>query len=161
MKSFLWFQNSMDQAVSLNKYFITYRTTAESYVVCRNNAKVVKLKVHVFQLLNPDWMYKSHSIMSLLRDMKLARQKCWLCLIGVLSCRFMVTSRQLKESNYWSIVNIINELQNTMIPCFLCVFLSERGDHKLQQGIWDFFTEFRVYGACMNCKYTGKKQQQN
>ena len=38
----LWFQNSIDQAVSLNKRFIIYRTTAKSYVVCRNTAKVVK-----------------------------------------------------------------------------------------------------------------------
>ena len=49
---FLWFQNSIDQAVSLNKCFIIYQTTAKSYVVCRNTAKVVKLKVHVLQFLN-------------------------------------------------------------------------------------------------------------
>ena len=49
---FLWFQNSIDQAVSLNKCFIIYRTTAKSYVVCRNTAKVVKLKMHVIQLLH-------------------------------------------------------------------------------------------------------------
>ena len=49
MTSFLWFQNSIDQAVSLNKCFMIYRTTAKSYVVCRNTAKVVKLKVDVLQ----------------------------------------------------------------------------------------------------------------
>ena len=31
MTSFLWFQNSIDQAVSLNKSFIIYRTTVKSY----------------------------------------------------------------------------------------------------------------------------------
>ena len=49
---FLRFQNNIDQAVSLNKCFIIYRTAAKSYVVCRNTARVVKLKVHVLQLLN-------------------------------------------------------------------------------------------------------------
>ena len=44
--------NSIDQAVSLTKCFIIYRTTAKSYVVCRNTAKVLKLKVHVLQLPN-------------------------------------------------------------------------------------------------------------
>ena len=44
--------NSIDQAVSLNKCFIIYGTTAKNYVVCRNTAQVVKLKVHVFQLLH-------------------------------------------------------------------------------------------------------------
>ena len=39
--SFAWFQNSIDQAVSYNKCFIIYQT-----------AKVIKLKVHVLQLLN-------------------------------------------------------------------------------------------------------------
>ena len=29
-----------------------YRTTTKNYVVCRNTAQVVKLKVHVLQLLN-------------------------------------------------------------------------------------------------------------
>ena len=48
---FLWFQNSIDQAVSY-KCFIIYRTTAKNYVVCQNTVKVVKLKVHVLQLLN-------------------------------------------------------------------------------------------------------------
>ena len=48
----LWFQNSIDQAVSLNKCFIIYPTTAKNYVVCRNTAQVVKLKVHILQLLN-------------------------------------------------------------------------------------------------------------
>ena len=43
----------MDQAVSQNKCFIIYRTTAaENYVVCRITAQVVKLKMHVLQLLN-------------------------------------------------------------------------------------------------------------
>ena len=50
MMSFYGFK-SIDQAVSLNKCFIIYRTTAKIYVVCRNPAKVVKLKVHVLQLL--------------------------------------------------------------------------------------------------------------
>ena len=53
MTSFLSFQNSIDQAVSLNKFFIIYRATAaKNYDVCRNIAQVVKLKVHVLQLLN-------------------------------------------------------------------------------------------------------------
>ena len=52
MKSFLWFQNSIDQAVPWNKCFIIYRTTAKNYVVCCNTAKAVKLKMHVLQLLN-------------------------------------------------------------------------------------------------------------
>ena len=46
----LWFQNSIDQAVSYNKCFIIYRTTAKNYVVCRNTAKVLRLKVHVLHL---------------------------------------------------------------------------------------------------------------
>ena len=48
----LWFQNSIDQAVLLNKCFIIYQTTPENYVVCRNTAKEGKLKVQVLQLLN-------------------------------------------------------------------------------------------------------------
>ena len=44
--------NSTDQAVPLSKCFIIYRTTAKGYVVFRNTAKVVKLKVHLLQLLN-------------------------------------------------------------------------------------------------------------
>ena len=48
----LWFQNSIDQSALLNKCFIIYRTTAKSYVICRKTAKVVKLKVHVLQVLN-------------------------------------------------------------------------------------------------------------
>ena len=48
----LWFQNSIDQAVLLNKCFIIYQTTPKNYVVCRNTAKEGKLKVHVLQLLN-------------------------------------------------------------------------------------------------------------
>ena len=80
MTSFLWFQNGIDQAVSLNKCFIVYWTTAKNYVVCRNPAKVVKLKVHVL-------MYKSHNIMSLLRDMKLMSRDKSVDLTGVLSCR--------------------------------------------------------------------------
>ena len=62
------FQNSIHQAVSYNKCFIIYQATAKNSVVRCNTPKVVKLKVHVLQLLN---IYKSHDIMSLLRDMKL------------------------------------------------------------------------------------------
>ena len=51
--------------------------------VCRNTAKVVKLKVHVLQLQ----MYKSHNIMSLLHDMKLMSRDKIVGLTGVLSCR--------------------------------------------------------------------------
>ena len=44
----LWLQNSMDKVVSWNKRFIIYRTTAaKNYVVCRNTAQVVRLKMHV------------------------------------------------------------------------------------------------------------------
>ena len=50
--SFLWFQNSIDQAVSLNKCFMIYWTTAKNYAICRNSAQKVKLKVHILQLLN-------------------------------------------------------------------------------------------------------------
>ena len=51
--SFLWLQNSIDQAVSENKCFIIHRATAaKGYLVYRNTAQVVKLKVHVLQLLN-------------------------------------------------------------------------------------------------------------
>ena len=53
---------------------------------CRNTAKVVKLKVHILQLLN--------NIMSLLRDMKImSHDRIFLSrdknvdLTGVLSCR--------------------------------------------------------------------------
>ena len=49
--SFLWFQNSINQVVSLNKCFITYRATAKN-IICRNTAKVVKRKVRMLQLLN-------------------------------------------------------------------------------------------------------------
>ena len=48
----LRFRNSINQAVSLNECFIIYRTTAKGYVLCRNTVKVVKLKVHVLQLLD-------------------------------------------------------------------------------------------------------------
>ena len=40
--SFLWLQNSMDQVVSKNKYYITLYMTAANNVVCRNTAQVVK-----------------------------------------------------------------------------------------------------------------------
>ena len=75
MTSFLWFQNGIDQAVSLNKSFIIYRTT-------------------------PKNMYKSHNIMSLLHDMKLmSRDRIFLSrdksvdLTGVLSCRTTLFER--------------------------------------------------------------------
>ena len=90
MTSFAWFQNSIDQAVSLNKCFIIYRTTAKNYVVCRNTVQVVKLKVHILQLLN----VQSHKIVSLLSDMKLmSRDRIFLSRdksvdsTEVLSCR--------------------------------------------------------------------------
>ena len=49
-------------------------------VICRNTAKVVKLEVHVLQLLNV-----SHNIMSLLRNMKLMSHDKSVDLTGVLS----------------------------------------------------------------------------
>ena len=62
--SFFWL-HSINQAVSQNKCFIIYWTTAAKiYIVSRNTAQIVKLKVHVLQLL----MYKNHNIMSLLRN---------------------------------------------------------------------------------------------
>ena len=63
----------------------------KNYVVRRNPGKAVKLKIYVLQLLI---MYKSHNMMSLLRDMKLVSRDTvfLLCdksvdLTGVLSCR--------------------------------------------------------------------------
>ena len=54
--SFLWLQNSIDHTVSQIKCFIIYRTTAANkfYVLCRiiEKGQVVKLKIHVLQLLN-------------------------------------------------------------------------------------------------------------
>ena len=74
MTSFVWFENSIDQAVSLNKCFIIYRTTAKSYVVRRNTAKLVKLKVHIVQLLN---VQKSqHDVTPTRHEHHVARQKC-------------------------------------------------------------------------------------
>ena len=77
----------MDQAVSLDKCFIISR---------HNTAKVVKLKVNVLQLL----MYKSHNIMSLLRDLKLmSRDRIFLScdkradLTGVLPYRTTLLER--------------------------------------------------------------------
>ena len=80
-----WLQNSIDQAVSLNKCFIVYRTTAKSYVICRNTAKVVKLKVHILQLLN---VYKSqHNVTPTRHETKLMSRDKSVDLTGVLSCR--------------------------------------------------------------------------
>ena len=54
--------------------FIIYLTTAKTFVVCRNNAKVVQLKVHVLQLLN---VYKSlHNVSPRRHETHAARQKC-------------------------------------------------------------------------------------
>ena len=75
MTSFLWFQNIIDQAVSLNKCFITYRATAaKNYVVCRNTAQVVRLKVHVLQLLNA--LMLQHDVTPTRHKIRVARQKC-------------------------------------------------------------------------------------
>ena len=57
--------------------------TAKNYVVCCNPEKVVKLKMHVLQLL----MYKSHNIMSLLGDIKLVSCNKSVDLTGILSYR--------------------------------------------------------------------------
>ena len=54
----------------------------KNYVLCRNTAKVVILKVHVLQLP----VYKSHNIMSLLHDMKGMSRDKNVDLTGVLSC---------------------------------------------------------------------------
>ena len=70
----------------LNKCFIIYRTTtAKHYVVCRNTAQVLTLKIHVLQFLNVQ--IKSHNILSLLHDMKLLSRDKSLDFIEVLSCR--------------------------------------------------------------------------
>ena len=44
----------------IEQVFYNILDDTKNYVVCRNNAKIVKLKVHVLQLLN---VYKSHNIM--------------------------------------------------------------------------------------------------
>ena len=73
--SLLWFRNSIDQVVSLNKSFILYRTTTKNYVVCRNPAKVVKLKIQykILQLLN---VQKSqNNVTPIWHKTRVARQK--------------------------------------------------------------------------------------
>ena len=51
-----------------------YRTTPKNYVVCRNTAKVLKLKVHVLQLLNVQ--NPQHNVTPTRHETHVARQKC-------------------------------------------------------------------------------------
>ena len=53
LTSFLWLQNSIDQAVSYNEYLIVFETTAAKYdAVRRNTTHIVNLQMHVLQFLN-------------------------------------------------------------------------------------------------------------
>ena len=44
LTSFAWFQNGIDLAVSLEVFYHIPDDISKNYVVCRNTAKVVKLK---------------------------------------------------------------------------------------------------------------------
>ena len=88
--------------------FYNISDDTKNYVVCRNTAQVVKLKVHVLQLLK---MYKGHNIMKLMsRDRIFLSRDISVDLAGVLSCR--ATLSECLRHNHLS-------LRQVAMICFL------------------------------------------
>ena len=86
---------------------------SKNYVVCRNTTKLVKLKVYVLHF----YMYKSHNIMSLIRDMKLMSRDKSVELTGVLSCRPKLFECLLH--NFLSLRHVLACDVTSLIYCFL------------------------------------------